>query len=112
MIDSCTNGLTRGWGGGGVLPVEYAERGKEYGVLFIVSLFCVKRSTGDTQTHTDSLFCEYIYLECVRIHVIYRVNQAECVIYILVVGPQEFVNIPQAEGVLLHVFDNGSRAWG
>jgi len=39
------------------LPVEYAERGKEYGILF-----------------TFSLFCEYVHLEYVRIHVVYRVN--------------------------------------
>jgi len=39
------------------------------------------------------LFCEYIHLEYVRIHVIYRVNQAECGIHILVVAPQEYVNI-------------------
>jgi len=40
-----------------------------------------------------SLFCEYIHLEYVHIHVIYRVNQAECVSHILVVAPQEYVNI-------------------
>jgi len=48
------------------LHVEYAERGTEYGILFIVSLFC-----------------ECIYLEYVRIHVIYSVNQAEYVIHFL-----------------------------
>ena len=58
------------------LHVEYAERGKEYGILFIFSLFC-----------------EYIHLEYVRIHVIYRVNQAEHVIRIRVFAPQEYVNI-------------------
>jgi len=41
------------------LHVEYAERGKEYGIRFILSLFC-----------------EYIYLEFVRIHIIYRVNSS------------------------------------
>jgi len=40
-----------------------------------------------------SLFCEYIHLESVRIHVIFRVCQAECVIHILVVAPQKYVNI-------------------
>ena len=45
------------------LRVEYAERGKYYGILFIFSLFC-----------------EYSNLEYVHINVIYRVNQAECVI--------------------------------
>jgi len=40
-----------------------------------------------------SLFCEYIWLEYLRIHVIYRVNQAEYGIHILVVAPQEYVNI-------------------
>jgi len=59
-----------------VLHVEYAERGTRYGILFMFSLFC-----------------EYIDLECVRIHVIYRVTQAEYVINILVVAPQEHVNI-------------------
>jgi len=58
------------------LHVEYAERGKEYGILFIFSLFC-----------------EYIHLEYVRIHVIYRVDQTEYGIHILVVALQEYVNI-------------------
>jgi len=40
-----------------------------------------------------SLFCECIHLEYVRIHVICRVNQAERVIHIRVVAPQEYVNI-------------------
>jgi len=40
-----------------------------------------------------SLFCECFHLEYVRIHVIYRVNQAEHVIHIRVVAPQEYVNI-------------------
>jgi len=59
-----------------ILHVEYTERGYEYGILFIFSLFC-----------------EYIYLEYVRIHGIYRVNQAEYGIHILVVAPQIYVNI-------------------
>jgi len=58
------------------LYVEYAERGTEYGILFIFSLFC-----------------EYGHLEYVCIHVIYRVNHAEYGIYILVVAPQEYVYI-------------------
>ena len=58
------------------LHVEYVERGLEYGSRFIFSLFC-----------------EYVHLEYVRIHLIYRVNQAEYVIRILVVAPQEYVNI-------------------
>jgi len=40
------------------LHVEYSKRGNEYGILYICSLFC-----------------EYTYLEYVRIHVIYRVYQ-------------------------------------
>jgi len=32
------------------------------------------------------LFCEYVYLEYVRIHVMYRVNQAEYVVHTLVVA--------------------------
>jgi len=59
-----------------VLHVAYAERGKEHGILFIFSLFC-----------------EYIILEYVGIHVIYRVNTAEYGIHILVVAPQEYMNI-------------------
>ena len=39
------------------------------------------------------LFCEYIHLEYERIHVIYRVDQAECDVHILVVALQEHVNI-------------------
>jgi len=39
-----------------------------------------------------SLFCEYIRLEYVRSHVIYRVDQAEYVIHILVVAPPKDVN--------------------
>jgi len=58
------------------LDVEYAERGKEYGILFIFSLFC-----------------EYVHLEYVRIRVIYRVKQSEYGIPILVVATQEYVNI-------------------
>ena len=58
------------------LHVEYAEPGKEYGIQFIYSLFC-----------------EYIHLEYERIRVIYRVNRAEYGIHILVVAPQEYVNI-------------------
>jgi len=37
-----------------------------------------------------SLFCEYINLEYVRIHIIYRVHQTEYTI--LVAAPQEYVN--------------------
>ena len=56
------------------LRVEYVERGKEYGILFIMSLFC-----------------DYIQLEYVRIHVIYRVHQAEYVIHILLAASQKYV---------------------
>ena len=45
-----------------ILHVEYADRGKSYGILFMFSLFC-----------------EHIHLEYVRIHAIYRVNPAEYV---------------------------------
>jgi len=64
--------------GGGLsnLHVEYAERGKEYGILYIFSLVC-----------------EYIQLEYVRIYVIHRVDQAEYGIHVLVVAPHEYVNI-------------------
>jgi len=58
-----------------VLHVEYAERGKEYGILFIFSLFY-----------------EYIPLEYVRIPVVYRVHQAEYGIHIRVAVSQEYVN--------------------
>ena len=39
-----------------------------------------------------SLFHEHLYLENVRIHLIYRVNQAEYGIHILVAAFQEYVN--------------------
>ena len=56
--------------------VEYAKPGKQYGILFI-----------------PSLCCEYTHFENVRIRVIYRVNQAEYGIHILVVASREYVNI-------------------
>jgi len=37
--------------------------------------------------------CECTHLEYLRIHVICRVHQLECVIHILVVTPQEYVHI-------------------
>jgi len=52
------------------LHVEYAERGNEYGILFIFGLFS-----------------EYSQLEYVRTHAIYRVHQSEYVVHILVVAP-------------------------
>ena len=58
-----------------ILHVEYAERGKEYGFLFIFSLFC-----------------EHMHLEYVRIHAIYRLTQAEYVICIRMAASQEYVN--------------------
>jgi len=57
------------------LQVEYAERRIEYGILFIFSLLY-----------------EYTNLEYVHIHLMYRVDQAECVIHIRVATPQEYVN--------------------
>jgi len=59
-----------------ILHVEYAERGREYGILFIVRLF------GENSN-----------LEYVHIYAIYRVNQAEYVIHICRVAPQEYMNI-------------------
>jgi len=58
------------------LHVEYAEREKEAGILFMLSLFF-----------------ECIHLEYVRVRVISRVNHPEFVIHILVVASQECVNI-------------------
>jgi len=66
----------------GGLHVECVERGKENGILFIVSLFCV-----------------YIQFEYICIHVIYRVNQAEYGMHIFVVAPQEYVNIDSTRRV-------------
>ena len=40
-----------------------------------------------------SLFCEYSHLVYVRMHVMYRVNRAEYVMHMLVVAPQEYVNL-------------------
>jgi len=42
------------------LHAEHAERGNEHAILFVLSLLC-----------------EYCNLECVHIHVVYRVDQAE-----------------------------------
>ena len=90
-----------GGGGGGVenLYVKHAERENEYGILFIFSLLCV-----------------HIHLEYVRIHVIYRVNQAEYVIHILVVASQEYVNIYSTrrveEGQPLDLRGSGPRGLG
>jgi len=58
------------------LHVEYAERKRKYGILFI-----------------SSLFREYINLEYVRVPVIYSDKQAEYGIHIIVVAPQEYVNM-------------------
>jgi len=60
---------------------------KSYGILFIVRLLC-----------------EYMHLDYVRIHVIYSVHQAEYVIHILVVTPQEYLNISTRRVVACLVF--------
>jgi len=57
------------------LYVEYAAQRRQYGILFIFSLFR-----------------EYIHLEYVRLPVIYRVHQAEYGTHILVAASQEYVN--------------------
>jgi len=59
-----------------VLHVEYAERGHEYRILFLFSLFC-----------------ECMHLEDIRIHGKYRAQQAGNGIHILVVAPQEYVRL-------------------
>ena len=56
----------------------------EYGILFMFNLFC-----------------EYIQLEYERIRVIYRVHQAKYGIHILVVAPQEYVNIYSTRRIFL-----------
>jgi len=61
---------------GSCLHVEYTERGKEYGIIFILSLFC-----------------ENSHLEYIRIYVKYRVHQAEYVVHVVVVASQEYLNI-------------------
>jgi len=63
-LDSCTSKL----------HVEYAGRRSKYGILFIFDLFC-----------------EYINLAYVRVPVIYRVNQAEYGIHVIVAASQEYV---------------------
>jgi len=60
---------------GTFLHVKYVERIIKYGIRFIFSPFCA-----------------YMNLEYVRFHVIFRVNQAECVIRLLTAAPQEYVN--------------------
>jgi len=62
------------------LHVEYGERRIQCGILFIFSLCC-----------------EYINLEYVRIHVIYRVNKAE---YAIVAAPQEYGNTDSTRRVV------------
>jgi len=57
------------------LHVEYAERRKKYGILFIFSLFR-----------------EYIDIEYARVPVTYRVHQAEYIIHIRVAASQEYEN--------------------
>jgi len=75
-----------------LLRVEYAERGNEYGILFIVSLLC-----------------EYIHLEYLRIHVMYTVNQAEYIIHNNVVAPQECVNTYSTRRVRLCSADGSTH---
>ena len=58
------------------LRVEYAERGKEYDILFIFSLV----------SECSNLEYEHVPVE-------YRVHRAEYVIHTLVAAPQEYVNI-------------------
>jgi len=48
----------------------------------------------NTAFHSNvACFVKNIHLEYVRVHVIYRVDQAEYVIHVLVVAPQEYVII-------------------
>jgi len=81
-VDFALGSVGPRWPDGGSHPrpvtlyVEYAGRGNEYSIIFIFQLFC-----------------EYIHLESVYIHVIYRVNQAEYGIHIRVIAPQDYVNI-------------------
>jgi len=74
------------------LNVEYAERGKENTVFY--SYIC-------------RLFCEHIQLEYVRIHAIYRVDQAEYGIHRRVVAPLEYVNLYSTRS--RHTSDRRSR---
>jgi len=69
----------------GILHVEYVEQRTKFGIRFIFSPFC-----------------EYIYFEYVRIYVIYRVNQAEYGIHVLLVAPQEYVNIYSTCRIRIH----------
>ena len=55
-------------------------------------------------------FCEYIHLEYVRIHIIYRVNQAEYVIHTIAVAPQEYVNIYSTRRIHAFLFSVHSEA--
>ena len=58
------------------LHVEYAERRRKYGIIFIFS----------------PLY-EYSNLDYVRVPVIHRVHQAESVIHMRVAASQEYVNV-------------------
>jgi len=63
------------------LQVEYAEREKKYGILFIFTLIY-----------------EFSNLEYVRVPVEYRVNVAKNVIRIVMAASQEYVNTIQHIG--------------
>ena len=76
------------------LHVEYAEKRRKCGILFIVSLFC-----------------EYTNLEYVRVPSIYRVNQAEYVIHILVAGSQEYENTYSTRRVLSLMSGHPCSVW-
>jgi len=65
------------------LHVEYAERGNEYGLLFIFSPFY-----------------EYTNLEYEHVPLEYRVHQAEYGIHVCVTASQEYVNTYSTRRVL------------
>ena len=56
-------------------PTCYAERSTKYGILFIFNVIC-----------------EYVNLEHVRIHVIYKATQAEYAARTPMAAPQEYLN--------------------
>jgi len=73
------------------LHAEYVKQRTQYVILFIFSLFC-----------------EYMHLEYVRMHVLCRVNQAEYAIRILKAAPQEYVNTYSTRRVLTWVGSVGA----
>ena len=84
--EGATHGIPRGrtttgrqsvTGVAGVLHVEYAKQGTEYGILFFFSLFCLKQSTGHTHTtHTTKTKACFVITCTLKMYVFTSYEQA------------------------------------